>query len=330
MTKNKILYGFGKKNKKIYGCSNYNKIQQLKNFNRITYLKFDYGRDLIIDCFPKKLFELEVRITNNSVIKLSNLPNTLAVFDCNDCGIHNLHDICILPSGLKNLHCEQNTIHQLPDLPSTLKKLYCGFNKLTYLRNLPVSLRKLCCEYNNICDISKLYSLKNLEILNCENNKLPELIIPNKIRILMCSNNPLKSVSPLKPNINLSYYNTKFKSPFEKKSDFNSIDKGFIVGSNYNYDTGHINSVDFFCMIGNYYDELKDNDNGTLPEEYLPDYSDNESDSLSDDEIDIEDDDDNETDIYRKLTPLEKYNKRLSNNKSNNNGIDFGILPQNN
>ena len=90
------------KNTKHY--NSFDEVQQLENYNDITYL----------DC------------SENSLDILPDLPHSLTYLDCSGNDLYNLPK---LPHILKNLNCSVNMLSSLAELPEKLEELCCHNNR---------------------------------------------------------------------------------------------------------------------------------------------------------------------------------------------------------
>ena len=96
-------------------------------------------------------------------------------------------------SKLENFACEENQLTSLPSLPSTLKTLNCRDNKLTSLPYIPSGLTQLICDHNQLTSLPSFPNALQIQILECENNKLSGTVnLSNHpaLKKLLINNNP--------------------------------------------------------------------------------------------------------------------------------------------
>jgi len=94
---------------------------------------------------------------------------------------------------LKMFYCDNNQLTWLPNnLPNMLQQLGCFNNKLTMLpTNLPPCLKILCCSNNQLAALPDILP-QQLLLLSCHHNQLTILPdLPNSLKHIICSNNPL-------------------------------------------------------------------------------------------------------------------------------------------
>lgn len=91
---------------------------------------------------------------------------------------------------IRFISCNNNNISNLDRLSelTKLEFLICHNNQLTKLNNLPKSLR----------------------ILNCSNNKIREIAIPENLRFLICDKNQITNLSNLEEAANLTHLLCEF------------------------------------------------------------------------------------------------------------------------
>jgi hypothetical protein len=123
--------------------------------------------DLDFKILTERGFNLvtKIVITEGSVTNVSNLPNGIIHFECNNNLLINLEEI---PLSLEVLTIDYNYIDNINvSYLTKLRELNISHNKLTDLESLPLSLEILNCEFNSITrlDLDKL-KLKNLNISN--------------------------------------------------------------------------------------------------------------------------------------------------------------------
>lgn len=108
----------------------------------------------------------------------------------------NITSLPELPSGLKELHCQNTRLASLPELPSELKLLDCCNTRLTSLPNLPAGLQRLYCSNTQLTSLPELPSgLQTLYVSNTQLTSLPTL--PSGLQVLYCYNTQLSSLPEL-------------------------------------------------------------------------------------------------------------------------------------
>lgn len=136
----------------------------------------------------------ELNIQKETIELLNSLPEDLEVLSCSNCGIDNLPK---LPKNLKKLYCSFNNLTKLPKLPKGLIRLYCNNNQIVELPKLPKTIEFIHCGKNKLKSLPALP--KNLDVLECNDNELKELPkLPPVLRRLDCSNNQLTFLPSLK------------------------------------------------------------------------------------------------------------------------------------
>ena len=142
-------------------------IPSLDKFKKLEYLDCSDNQIIQLDNLPNSLKILDCYC--NQITMLPNLPNKLEKLYCNNNQINN-NQITQLDTlhNIEILDCSYNLITRLPNLP-TLEILDCSYNQITMLPNLP-TLKILDCSYNQI---TMLPNLPTLNTLYCHNNQLP-------------------------------------------------------------------------------------------------------------------------------------------------------------
>ena len=84
-------------------------------------------------------------------------------------------------------------ITSLQNVPNTLQTLVVQENLLTELKDLPDTILHLDIHHNYLTELNVSH-LKNLESLDCNNNRLETLDLPAKIKSLNCSHNDIKTL----------------------------------------------------------------------------------------------------------------------------------------
>jgi hypothetical protein len=148
-----------------------------------------------------------MKITENNIDDLKNLPDDLYELDCSNCGLTKLPKLKHL-KNLEKLDCSNNELTNLPDLPNNLQELDCSHNKLITLPELPETLQELNCSNNKLTTLPTLPN--TLEKLDCSNNQLTELPeLPDTLIFINSDNNPLNN---FKENLIKYSYALKKKS----------------------------------------------------------------------------------------------------------------------
>ena len=89
------------------------------------------------------------------------------------------------------------SITALKNIPNTLQKLIIEENLLIELTDLPDTILYLDVNHNYLTELNVSH-LKNLEHLDCNNNRLETLDLPAKIKSLNCSHNDIKTLDSTK------------------------------------------------------------------------------------------------------------------------------------
>jgi Leucine-rich repeat (LRR) protein len=113
----------------------------------------------------------------------------------------------------KYLFLGNNRLVFLPDLNKfqNLSVVDISNNKLTELSKMPYTLEELCCKDNYIGNIENLIKLPNLSKLDISFNKLVEIPNLKYIKIIICDNNRIDRIYPMKNLAKLSIKNNKLK-----------------------------------------------------------------------------------------------------------------------
>ncbi len=173
-----------------YSGKSVNSIEGVQYFKSLSYLDCSNNQLINLPNLPNSLNILIC--SSNQLTSLPNLPDSLGNLDCSDnkltilpnlpnsltnldCSGNEITNLPSLPNSLSKLHCEINQLTSLPILPSSLTELYCHINYLTSLPTLPNSLIYLYCDYNYISCLPKLP--KTLSVLSFDNNNIT--CIPN-------------------------------------------------------------------------------------------------------------------------------------------------------
>lgn len=126
-------------------------------------------------------------VSNNNLIYINNIPNTLLELTCRfnkinklpilsklkilDCTSNKITRLEYYPN-IEILICQDNEIKNIPEYPF-LKKLICRNNKLEIINSYEY-LEYLDCSFNNIVKINKCSILKDLLCRNNKLNSIPE------------------------------------------------------------------------------------------------------------------------------------------------------------
>lgn len=165
------------------------KNQGIKRIKIEGYVLTVYGKETF-SCCIKGLTELNC--SDNELIELPELPETLLILECSD---NYLETLPRLPKSLEKLWCENNRIESLPELPKSLKTMICKNNLIKKLPTIPKSLKVLSCSVNKLKSLPILPN--SLKTLICYNNRLLTLKLPDSIENLSCAENPLIFIAPL-------------------------------------------------------------------------------------------------------------------------------------
>jgi len=139
-----------------------------------------------------------LKCSNNLLLSLPLLPNTLAHLDCQE---NQFVSLSQLPSNLKYLNCSYNGLTSLPLLPDSLNTVYCSNNLLTNLPVLPNQLDTLICNFNNLTSLPSLTNT-SIRYLWCQYNLLDSLpAFPNTLKYLYCNSNFITNIPTLTTNL---------------------------------------------------------------------------------------------------------------------------------
>ena len=143
------------------------------DINNFLYKRYENDCNNIIKINRNENIDLIGEIDHITILKDSNITNLKNV-SCS-CVIfkspyYNSMEGIVLPSDINYLFVNNGKIiSSLPEPSSSLENLYISM-----------------CDLSGVLDLSKFINLKNLEI---NNNKLTKLILPSKIKIVLCDNN---------------------------------------------------------------------------------------------------------------------------------------------
>lgn len=131
--------------------------------------------------------------SGNNLSTLPQLPNSLRLLGCNS--NNNIVTLPALPDSLTTLSCGGYYFTSLPFLPNTLKFLSVSNSpNFTFMPNMPDSLNSLNIYETSMATLPPLHNMKSL---NCWNNLLTTVILPEKISIVDLVGNKLQSISAL-------------------------------------------------------------------------------------------------------------------------------------
>jgi hypothetical protein len=91
-----------------------------------------------------------------------------------------------------------------------LSTIDLSFNKLRKLLKLPVKLKELIINDNKITKLTD--DIKELNVLNCSNNRLEQIYYSKYLKHLNIKNNPILEICSLNNLVNLDISNTKIKT----------------------------------------------------------------------------------------------------------------------
>ena len=153
-----------------------------------------------------------LNINNCSLDSLNNLPPNITILNATKNKIKSLSKLQ-LPDYLQNLNLENNLIDNIESLSNNLQNINLNYNKIKYINIIfPSKLKKLLLRNNKLKTIylkttniksldlsnNNFYSISNLpnslEILDCSNNKINYIIIPNNLRRLIANNNNISNI----------------------------------------------------------------------------------------------------------------------------------------
>jgi len=171
---------------------------------RILYVSFN---DIVVFTYPPKIVELTVK--RNRIKYLSDLPNTLKIFDCSD---NDLSDMPSMNDGLEKIDFSSNRLMSIPYFPDSVTYICGTSNKIKNVFFLPSSLQYLELRDNHISTVScplpqGLITLdfaenlitempvfpRNIQEINLNNNRITEFgAIPDSVKSIDISNNCLQ------------------------------------------------------------------------------------------------------------------------------------------
>lgn len=112
----------------------------------------------------------EIIIENGDVTGVSNLPDGLTKFQCNNNLLIGLEN---LPISLEELDINNNYIDELKlDYLKNLRVLKCESNRLTTLSRLPTSLEEIYCDNNGLLNTIHLEKMRALSVLHISNTNV--------------------------------------------------------------------------------------------------------------------------------------------------------------
>jgi Leucine-rich repeat (LRR) protein len=172
-------------------CSN-NKLEALPKLpDSLTVLNCSYNKLKILPALQNSLVYLSC--SENQIESLPDLPNSLKNLYCFKNMLTTLPNIA--HTSITELFCYKNKLESLPNLPNSLLKLHCEKNEIEFLPPIPASLSDLDCSHNHISSLD-LSEADDLEKLNCSNNEITDLLLPDFLSFLDCSHNQLTELPP--------------------------------------------------------------------------------------------------------------------------------------
>ena len=108
-----------------------------------------------------------------SMLSLYELPSLPANVRRLDISSNNISIIRAseLPDSLTELTCKYNGLETIEKLPPNLASLDCSWNRMKTLPNIPASLVMLLCSHNQLRTLPEPPPLSNLRTLLCGNNR---------------------------------------------------------------------------------------------------------------------------------------------------------------
>lgn len=144
----------------------------------------------------------------NNIGELEGLPDSLEKLLCFE---NNMLSMGILPKNLKYLDCAYNeNLTTLPELPESLEYLNCAKTGIYRLPKLPPNLQELNCGYNGINPPTCYHKNgalvstfpKSLKKLICNNCCFRQILLPDNLEYLDCSNSLQKDAMELLKDLN--------------------------------------------------------------------------------------------------------------------------------
>lgn len=171
---------------------------------KILHIAFN---DIVVFTFPPNIVELTIK--RNRIKYLSDLPNTMKIFDCGD---NDLTDLPNMNEGLEKIDFSSNRLTAFPYFPDSVTLIIGSSNKIKNVFFLPASLQNLELRDNHISTIAcplpyGLITLdlaenlitdmpilpKNIQEINLNNNRINEFgAIPDSVKSIDISNNLLQ------------------------------------------------------------------------------------------------------------------------------------------
>lgn len=112
----------------------------------------------------------EIILDKGDVTSVTNLPDGLVKFTCNDNLLVALEN---LPVTLEELDVNNNYIEELKlDYLKKLRVLKCESNRLSILENLPTLLEEIYCDNNRLLNTIKLGNIRTLSVLHISNTNV--------------------------------------------------------------------------------------------------------------------------------------------------------------
>jgi hypothetical protein len=180
----------------------YNSYDEFRFKNEKDYLKNGRFEDIKAVYFynilkfpklPNKLISLTC--VNTNITKIGDLPDTITFMNLTQ---NKIKYIGKLPKNLNHLNISYNELKTLNiDKLMNLDSLYVNNNNLKYIKFVS-SLKNVDISYNKISVIENANMCVDLNVLDCCNNNLTKIVLPNNIEKLYCHHNNLKSMDNLK------------------------------------------------------------------------------------------------------------------------------------
>lgn len=141
---------------------------------------------------PNKLMSLN--ISDNELVKIDGIPDTLIEFNCENNKLHELPDLMHC-KNLLILSCRDNYLTSFPKLPSSLTRIDVSDNRISTMDNtLPRDLIELLAYSNDISIINAFIPL-NLEILDLSMNHIVQIPnLPAGIKEVILSGNDIEEL----------------------------------------------------------------------------------------------------------------------------------------
>jgi Leucine-rich repeat (LRR) protein len=178
-------------------------LPDLSRFKNLKYLNCSRNNLSILPSLNESLIHLDCNFN-----ELSWLPPLNANLKILNCSHNELKEIPPLNDNLMSLMCSSNLLTWLPPLKN-ITVLHCDKNQLTCLPPINNKLKEINCSFNLLTWLPPIGN--NLEILNCDTNKLNYLPLLNNLQIIICRFNNLDYI----PCINVKNYSGMAYSSFK-------------------------------------------------------------------------------------------------------------------